>query len=70
MKYIIHKCSQNERLDNIAYKYYGNSYRVQEIIEANPYMKIKPVWEETERILIPVNEDLKEDRSNLPIWKR
>jgi len=67
--YIIHTTKYNERIDEIAYKYYGNCYKIQPIIETNPHVEVSEILEEGIELLIPIEEQ-KIDNSMLPIWKR
>lgn len=68
-EYIIHTTTQNERIDEIAQKYYGNCFQIQTIIEANPWLAITPEFEEGIELLIPVIEQTV-NKTALPIWKR
>nr|DAF63595.1 MAG TPA: baseplate wedge protein [Siphoviridae sp. ctwQT14] len=61
---------QNDRWDLIAYEYYNNALLYEEIIKANPEIKITPVLEAGIKIKVPV---LKEDTTiqfELPPWKQ
>lgn len=61
---------QNDRWDLIAYEYYNNALLYEEIIKANPEVKITPVLEAGIKIKVPV---LKEDTTiqfELPPWKK
>lgn len=72
-KYIEHKAQAGERWDDLAYKYYGNCFQVNEIIEANPDIAISPFLPEGETIIIPIPEDHTTSLSNtesLPVWKQ
>lgn len=69
-KYIIHKTKINERFDEIAYKYYGNCYKIQAIIEANPHISISETLPCDIELLIPIEDTVEIDNSQLPIWKR
>ena len=69
--YIFHKTIQNERWDNIAYKYYKNSYNIKPLLEANPHASGAEILPEGEVIKIPIDKDITEnDKSKLPIWKQ
>ena len=72
MKYAFYKTGHNERWDNIAYKYYKNSYDIQKLIEANPHIPINTVIPPETEITIPIEEisKLKKSTSVLPIWKQ
>ena len=42
MKYLTYQTQQGDRWDTIAYKYYGDAYRYQPILDANPEIRILP----------------------------
>lgn len=71
-KYIEHTAQAGERWDDLAYKYYGNCFQVNEIIEANPQIGISPFLPEGETIVIPILESKTSSTSNesLPIWQQ
>ena len=71
MKYIFHTSSNNERWDEIAFKYYGSSYEIKKIIEANPHIPITGELDEGLTVKIPIDEDEEDTVSSLlPMWKR
>ncbi|MCD7780407.1 MAG: tail protein X [Candidatus Gastranaerophilales bacterium] len=69
-KYIFHKAGNNERWDSIAYKYYGNCYNIQPIIEANPHVPISAIITEGTELKIPIEETTSTNTSLLPVWKQ
>ncbi len=68
--YIFHTAGNNERWDTLAYKYYGNCYKMQPIIEANPHVSISAKIEEGIELKIPIEESTETETSLLPVWKR
>lgn len=70
-KYVEHTAQAGERWDDIAYKYYGNCFQVNEIIDANPQIGISPFLPEGETIIVPIYEEtnLNSNNESLPIWK-
>ena len=68
-KYIFHTTGNNERWDTIAYKYYKNSYKIQQIIEANPHVAISTTIKEGTILKIPIEENITGKNDLLPIWK-
>ena len=69
--YIFHKANESERFDDIAYKYYKNSYLIKPIIEANPHLSGAEVLKGGDIIKIPIDKTITEqDKSKLPIWKQ
>lgn len=69
-EYFFHTVSTGERWDNIAYKYYKNSYDIKPIIEANSYIPVDTELEEGTTIKIPVIKTGNSDKTLLPKWKR
>lgn len=71
-KYIEHKAQACERWDDLAYRYYGNCFQVNEIIDANPQIGISPFLPEGETIIIPILEETTKqtNNENLPIWQQ
>lgn len=71
-KYIEHKAQAGERWDDLAYRYYGNCFQVNEIIDANPQIGISPFLPEGETIIIPILEETTKqtNNENLPIWQK
>lgn len=70
MKYAFYKTTKKERWDTIAHLYYGNSYKIKPIIEANPHIKVRSYIKEGSVVKIPIEEKTTADTSGLPIWKR
>ena len=69
--FIFYKCGENERWDNIAYKHYKNTYKITELINANPHIPITQTIPENTEIMIPIEDYNKsEDNSLLPVWKQ
>lgn len=70
-KYKIHIAQENERWDDLAYKYYGNCFQYKPIIEANPAVAISPFLPAGAKIIIPFNETItqSDNEVNLP-WKQ
>lgn len=61
---------QNDRWDLIAYEYYNNALLYEEIIKANPDIKITPVLDAGIKIKIPVLEEKSTIQFELPPWKQ
>ncbi len=69
--YLEHTTSEGERWDQLAYRYYGDPNRYEEIIRANPDVPIRPLLPSGVRLLIPVAEATERLPVNqLPPWKR
>ena len=69
-KYIFHTVKSLERWDNIAYQYYGNPYKIQPLIDANPHVQISGILKEGTEIKIPIDDEVKIDNSMLPVWRQ
>lgn len=61
---------QNDRWDLIAYEYYNNALLYEEIIKANPEIKITPVLTEGIQIKVPVLQEKTTIQFELPPWKQ
>lgn len=61
-----------DRWDLLAYRYYGDPYRYEPIIAANPHVPISPVLASGLLLAIPVLEATtdSQDVERLPPWKR
>ncbi|UTH73988.1 tail protein X [Chromobacterium sp. IIBBL 290-4] len=67
--YLTHLTMAGERWDQIAWRYYGDALAYEQIIAANPHVRIGPVLTGGLTLSIPVIEqaDLAEE---LPLWMR
>ena len=61
---------QNDRWDLIAYKFYNNPFLYEDIIKANPNVKVEPVLQEGINLKIPVKESTNTISFELPPWKK
>lgn len=63
---------ESERWDTIAFKAYGDTGRLNELIEANPAASVLPILTLGTRLKIPVVEqgEVQLDSDLLPPWKR
>ena len=68
-EYYLYKTKQNDRWDNIAYRFYGDCTDYKDIISANPHIPIDTVIDEGIDMIIPVKEKTSQTNS-LPIWKQ
>ena len=60
-----------DRLDGISSKAYGDPYRAQVLLDANPALPILPSYPAGIRLIVPVLEPVKQSSANLlPPWKR
>ena len=68
--YLEHITKDGDRWDLIAWQYYGDAMRYEEIILANPDVPIWPVLPAGVRLLIPVlDTETQADAAGLPPWK-
>lgn len=66
-----HPTSDGDRWDLLAWKYYGDATRYEEIIAANPEVPILPILPAGIMLVIPVIEDDEPtDTQDLPPWKQ
>ncbi len=73
MDYISYITREGDRWDLIAYRYYGNPYRYQELIEANIAAlgsMPPPILESGIKLQIPQLPTEAVQAENLPPWKR
>jgi len=60
-----------DRLDAISSKAYGDPYRAEVLIDANPALPILDSYPAGIRLIVPVQEPVRESTANLlPPWKR
>ncbi|MBA3109966.1 hypothetical protein CBX57_000820 [Salmonella enterica] len=69
MRYLEHITTQDERWDNLAWRYYGDALSYERIIAANPHVAIIPVLPSGVRLIIPVIS-VTQTTSELPPWLR
>lgn len=67
--YKFYKTKNGDRWDTLAYKFYGDVFRQQPIIEANPDVAITPILPAGITLMIPVMETTVQAQG-LPIWKQ
>ena len=66
---IFYKTQQNDRWDKIAYKFYGDVFKIQPIVQANPNIQLTPVIPAGLTLIIPIITTTS-DVEGLPIWKK
>ena len=71
-EYYEHTTIEGDRWDLIAAQYYGDSYRYEEIIVANPDIPIVPILPSGLKVRVPVIEDQDDTMTteDLPPWKQ
>lgn len=69
--WIEHVTSEGERWDQLANRYYGDPYRYEPIVAANPAIGILPIFEGGLTLLVPVlpTPDVASN-DDLPPWKQ
>lgn len=71
MEYIEHLTAEGERWDLLAHRYYGDPFRFEAIIVANPQAPIAPILPAGIKLAIPVLEEAASiAQEDLPPWKR
>lgn len=70
-KYITHITKVQERWDSIAYKYYGNCYKVAPLIMSNPHLAIGYYIPANSKVIVPILNDtqLNAKSDELPPWR-
>lgn len=71
-KYMVHKAKEGERWADLAYKYYGDSFKFAPIIMCNLDIPISPFLPVGADIIIPFSDTSKSNKveDGLPIWKQ
>ena len=69
-EYYSYITKDNDRWDLITYKYYKNPALYEEIIKANPEMKITPILDSGIKLKIPVLEESETIKFETPPWKK
>ncbi|CDC19727.1 putative uncharacterized protein [Clostridium sp. CAG:306] len=69
-EYYSYITKDNDRWDLISYKFYKNPTLYEQIIKANPDVKIEPVLNAGIKLKIPVLEETQTIKFELPPWKK
>ena len=69
-EYYSYITKDNDRWDLIAYKYYKNPALDEEIIKANPEVKVTPLLDSGIKLKIPVLEESETIKFETPPWKK
>jgi phage tail protein X len=69
-EYYSYITKDNDRWDLIAYKYYKNPTKYEEIIKANPNVEITPTLKAGIKLKIPILQESKTIKFELPPWKK
>lgn len=67
--YILHVAIENERLDQIAYRYYGDVSLMTRIIDFNPELALIRNYHAGTLVKVPIVQE-KKSTQNLPPWLR
>lgn len=71
MEQWIYITKNGDTWDKIANECYGNPFLIADIINANPNLEIKQVFDQDEIVYVPIKENISTlDDSFLPPWKR
>ncbi len=69
--YLSHITTEGERFDLLAYRYYGNAYAYQAIVEANiAQIGVPPIFDSGIILRIPMLPAAQTISATLPPWKR
>lgn len=69
-EYYTYITKDNDRWDLISYKYYKTPTNYEEIIKANPNVPIIPTLQAGIKLKIPILEESKTIKFELPPWKK
>lgn len=69
-EYYSYITKDNDRWDLISYKFYKNPTLYEQIIKANPDVKIEPVLNAGIKLKIPVLEETQTIKFEPPPWKK
>jgi len=71
MTYTKYITKDGDRWDEIAYRYLGDAMNITPIIDANPFVPIRPEIDGGIELYIPIFDPQPlQDFNNLPPWKR
>ncbi len=71
MDYLEHVTIDGDRWDLVAWRYYGDALRIEELIRVNAHVAITPTIKGGTRLVIPFLDLSKRISSDkLPPWKR
>ena len=69
-EYYSYITKDNDRWDLSAYKYYKSPALYEEIIKANPEVKVTPLLDSGIKLKIPVLEESETIKFETPTWKK
>lgn len=67
-QYIEHKAHEGERWDDLARIYYGDCFKIEPIISANPDVPISPFLPSGTVIIVPILNNRNPENEGLPVW--
>lgn len=72
MEYYEYITKENDRWDLISYRIYGNPFKYEKIIAANPAVPIYPILPAGIKLRVPVSNDTEiiTSKELLPPWRR
>ena len=69
-EYTPYTTKEGDRWDTIAWSAYGDTSKVKELTEANPFVPLDPILPGGLELRIPILTQSAIDQSLLPPWKR
>ena len=69
MEYKYYKTKDLTRWDTLAYEFYGDCFKTQPLIKANPHIPLSVFIKPDTVVYVPVLETSTQDNEGLPIWK-
>ena len=62
---------EGDRIDNLAYRFYGGMYGIKILSEANPLVPLTAIFPVATKLTVPLIENKQIiENPNLPPWKR
>jgi len=61
---------EGDRWDSISYKMYGDVYKIDELIKANPGVPVNGKLEAGLTLKVPILSEKEADKTSLPPWKK
>lgn len=67
---LIHTCTEHDRFDLIAHRYYGTVDEIGRIMDANPQLALSETLTAGTTVFVPIITQAQKKTQNLPPWFR
>lgn len=61
---------EGDRIDTLAYRYYGSMKGISILSDANPDVPLDAIFPTGTKLIVPIVDDSSVTNDNLPPWKR